>query len=499
MGELNTKPFPPGDYPVVVVGSGPGGLQTSYWLRHYGIDHAVISEDDAPGGMIRRFPLFERLLSWTKPHAADEDLRRYELHDQNSLTAEEPELRALVRQFMDDKSDFPARAAMEAALRAFAERAPVPVRYRCRWESTRREDDGRLVLVTPDGEYRCSAAVFAIGVTEPWRPLVPGLDQATHYVDLTREPERYRGRRICIVGKRNSGFEVGNALRSVVRELTMLSPRPVQLEFARAPVRSQYLAPYEQDARGSGAARVYDASLERVERTDGGFRVHAIGTKRSEPLEIEADEVVAATGFSAPLRDLRDFGLTTVVEGRLPALTAFWESVSLPGAFFAGNVMQASRGLRKHGVASNSSMIVGFRYNARILARHLAEKRFERAPERRPLESDEVIPLLLGELSNAPELRMQKGYLARVVIMDPEAGAYDDGVLPLEDFVDEPGPDGVAVAIELDRDGTILPVVYVRRDKRAQERSLEPNLTRNYEGPEYVDALEALLKPLGLP
>ena len=49
------RPFPPGDYPVIVIGSGAGALQVSYSLRRWGIDHAVLSEDDAPGGMFRRW------------------------------------------------------------------------------------------------------------------------------------------------------------------------------------------------------------------------------------------------------------------------------------------------------------------------------------------------------------------------------------------------------------------------------------------------------------
>ena len=51
-----TRPFPPGTYPVVVIGSGPGGLQASYALRRDGIAHALISDDPAPGGMFRRWP-----------------------------------------------------------------------------------------------------------------------------------------------------------------------------------------------------------------------------------------------------------------------------------------------------------------------------------------------------------------------------------------------------------------------------------------------------------
>ena len=98
---------------------------------------------------------------------------------------------------------------------------------------------------------------------------------------------------------------------------------------------------------------------------------------------LESDELIVATGFRAPLRDLPSLGVATINDGRLPALTPYWESVSVPGIYFAGNVTQGSPGLRKHGATSNSTSVNGFRYNARLVARHIAEKHFGLAVERR--------------------------------------------------------------------------------------------------------------------
>ena len=71
--------------------AGPARIQVSYSLRAQGIDHAVVSADPAPGGMFRRWPFFQRLLSWTKPFApVERDTPAYERYDWNSLLADEP-------------------------------------------------------------------------------------------------------------------------------------------------------------------------------------------------------------------------------------------------------------------------------------------------------------------------------------------------------------------------------------------------------------------------
>ena len=146
----------------------------------------------------------------------------------------------------------------------------------------------------------------------------------------------------------------------------------------------------------------------------------------------------------------------------------------MPGIFFAGNITIASRGLAKEGVAANSISVNGFRYNARVLARHIAERLGFEQP-RPTLAGDDVVPLLVDELARGPEVWIQKGYLARALSFSDD-GIRDEGILPLEEFVDGGGgPDAAAVAVEMRADGTIYPAVYVRRGGEPEEHELDPH------------------------
>ncbi len=485
---------PSGEYPVVVVGSGPGGLQVSYCLSRLGIEHAVLSADDAPGGMFRSLPIFGRLLSWSKPDAPFErGAREYEWFDHNSLLADDPELRGLVPAEMNRDFAVPSRPEMERGLAAFAERADVHVRYGCRWETTRRDEDGSLVLGTSEGEYRCRAAVFALGVTDPWKSDIPGVEDVPHYVE-TLEPRAYEGRRVLVIGKRNSGFEIADGLLPWARQVVLVSPRPVQTSvIALSSVRVRYMQPLEDAGLGGGTLAL-DAAIERVERTADGFRIHAHGTTRPGEVELEADAALAATGFATPIRDLGNLGVQTVAQGRIPALTPFWEAVGAPGVYFAGNATQGAPGLRRHGVGASSPAVHGFRYNARVLAEAIAERHFGVVPERATFAPGEVARFLAHELAHGPELWAQKAYLARVVALEEGGAGRDAGVQPLSHFVDAAGPDAVAATIEMNAAGSIYPVVYARRGGAVTEHVLEPEPQHAYHGPGYLAELEGLLR-----
>ena len=473
MAELADRPFPPGDYPVVVVGSGPGGIQASYYLRHLGIEHALISADPLPGGMFRRFPFFQRLLSWTKPYGpVPRDDRFYYWYDWNSLLAEEPGNRAIMPDLMDGTSSFPSRPEMERNLATFVERTGLRVRYDTRWAGTSRDGD-RFVLHTSDGDYRAKIAIFAVGVAQPFTPDTPGFDMVPHYAD-TRPPETYAGKRLFIVGKENSGFELATGLLQWAQRIVLASPRPAKLSVnshSLLGIRARYVLPIEDEILGGGVF-ILNASIARVERLGDAFRIQCIRSEGGSELAVDADEVIAATGFTCPLLDLQDIGVEVFGRSQLPAMTNYWESATAPGIYFAGTIGQGVSGMKKYGLPANSGAVHGARYNARTMVYHVAEKHFGVSLPRPEVKPDALVDLLLHEATSAPELWNQKSYLSRAFSLDPAQGILDLGVVPLAQFVDEEGAPAVAIAVETNDLGDIHPAVYVREAGRPAVETL---------------------------
>ena len=480
MAELSA-PFPPGSYPVIVIGSGPGAIQVSYSLRQLGVEHAVISADPSPGGMFRRWPFLQRLLSWTKPYApVERGTRAYERYDWNSLLGEEPATRALQPGLMDGSSYFPSRAEMEANLVAFVDRAGVAIRYDCRWTGTSRTSDAdgeRFAVETTDGMYYCQAMVVAVGVAEPHTPPGTGMELAHHYADV-RPVETYAGRRVFIVGKQNSGFELATGLLPWARQIVLASPSEARLSVdtrSLVGIRARYVQPYEDFVLGGGVS-VLNAAIDRIERGSADeFVVHVRRTDGGADLAIEVDDVIAATGFVAPLQDLPALGVATFGASLLPAQTPWWESVSVPGIFFAGTIGQGAKGLRKHGIPANSGAVHGARYNARVLAAYLARTRFGIAPDRPMIAPDAVAGFLANELAEGGELFHQRGYLAHVLTAGSAGGLRDDGIQPLAHVLDAEGPDAIIASLEADGSGSIFPVIYSRLGGRVVERAIEPD------------------------
>jgi hypothetical protein len=229
--------------------------------------------------------------------------------------------------------------------------------------------------------------------------------------------------------------------------------------------------PVEDQILGGGVF-LLNASINRIERAGNGFRVLCTRSEGGADMVVEADDVIGATGFVCPLLDLPDIGVDVFGRSRLPAMTNYWESATLPGVYFAGTIGQGVGGMKKYGLPANSGAVHGARYNARTMVMHVARARFGVELPRPEVKPADLVDMLLTEATRAPELWNQKSYLARAFSLDPSEGIRDEGVVPLAQFVDEEGSAAVAIAVENDDTGDIHPAVYVRQAGRSAVETL---------------------------
>ncbi len=114
--------------------------------------------------------------------------------------------------------------------------------------------------------------IFAVGIAEPLLPETPGIEHAAHYVQ-TRDAASYAGKRLFIIGKQNSGFELASGLLQWASPIILASPRPAQLSVnlhSLGGVRARYIQPWEDAALGGGVF-ILDAAIERIERRSSGL------------------------------------------------------------------------------------------------------------------------------------------------------------------------------------------------------------------------------------
>src|SRR4030095_4697852 len=100
---------------------------------------------------------------------------------------------------------------------------------------------------------------------------------------------------------------------------------------------------------------------------------------------------------------------------RFPAQTPEWESVNVPGLYFAGTLMQAND-FKK----ATSGFIHGFRYNVRALHRMLEKKHHGQAWPARQIEPtpEGLLDATLARVNRSSALWQQFGFLHDVIVVE---------------------------------------------------------------------------------
>jgi thioredoxin reductase len=401
----------------VIVGAGPGGCQLAYFLHRDQRDYVVLESGEV-GQFFTRYPRHRSLISNNKVHTGFTDRDKNLRWDWNSLLSDE--LDVVFTHYTGDY--FPKADVLVRYLRDFADRYELNIRTGVRLTGVSRDPRTGVFTVHDQdgGAWRGRRLIMATGHNRPFTPDAPGIELAEQYADVSTDPADYADQRVIIVGKGNSGLETAQNLFQHAASLHVISPHPVRLAWTThhvSDLRSVYtcaLDSYQLKMQNT----ILDGRIESIERTDDGRLLlrfqysHAHGQR----WQLAADRVILCCGFRS---DLSVFDAScrpqTCHEGRFPALTSAWESVNVPGLYFAGTIMQ-SRDYKR----SFSGFIHGFRYNIRFLAAVFAERYHQQPITAEPVAAGprELAALLISRAVSASSLFQMPAFLADVYLLD---------------------------------------------------------------------------------
>lgn len=179
------------DSQVVVVGAGPAGLATAYYLSQRGIEHSVLERGNQVGNTWAH--LYDSLTLHTGKHLS-------------SLPG---------MPFPSGTPLFPSRQQFLDYLHLYARRFQLPIKTGCDVERVEL-DHGRWHVRSSQGNFLARAVVMATGIVTT--PFIPKFKCESLYGGSLRHsieyknPQPYTGQRVLVVGVGNSGAEIANEL-----------------------------------------------------------------------------------------------------------------------------------------------------------------------------------------------------------------------------------------------------------------------------------------------
>ncbi|MDT7786102.1 MAG: hypothetical protein QOF58_4521 [Pseudonocardiales bacterium] len=408
----------------LIIGAGPAGLQLAALLERDGRDYAVLERGSGAGAFFTRYPRHRKLISINKVHTGFDDPERRMRMDWNSLLLDDPDLlftRYSPKYFPD--ADDIVRYFQDCA-------AGLEVHYDVDVTTVSRSSGGFVVTDHSGRTWQARNLVMATGVSQLYVPEIPGIEHVERYDTFDTNPASFTDQRVLVIGKGNSGFETADALVEHAAVIHVAGPHSVKLAWQthyvghlRA-VNNNFLDTYQLKSENA----VIDGTIERIEpRPEGGFRIQFRYARTVEKLrELEYDRIIACTGFRFDASIFDDSCRPAlVIKDRFPELTPAFESVNIPGLYFAGTITQ-SRDFKK----STSGFIHGFRYGARALHRVLSAR--NHAVEW-PGESLEVSPeaisdAVIARVNRSSCLWQQFAVIGDVVTVSDGEARYEEEV-----------------------------------------------------------------------
>ena len=410
----------------IIIGAGPAGLQMGHFLQRAGRSYQILEAGENPGAFFYTFPRHRFLISINKRFNFFDEAEFNLRHDWNSLLSDDESL--LFKHYSEDL--FPDADDLCRYLKDYTEKLSLDVRYGARVASVEKDGEGLFHLVDEAGAtYACQRLLMATGTVTPRVPEVEGIELAASYSEHEIDPKAYENRRVAIIGRGNSAFEVANHLAGHAAIVHLLVGVPIKHAWQthypgdlRA-INNTILDMYQLKSLHAAIGFV----PKKIERAGNGSLAVTMEeeyphweTPGTGTTTVYYDDVIHCIGWNYVDPSIFAAGCVPAIDekGKYPQLSSCWES-SVPDLYYIGTSMQARD--RK----AASAFIHGFRYNVQTL-HHLMEERYHGATlpsrefdYRNAEDLDVLADFLIRRLSTTSALFQLFGFLCDVLVLSP--------------------------------------------------------------------------------
>jgi len=426
-------------YDYIVIGAGPAGIQMAYFLHKASRSYLVLEATDSAASFFRRFPRSRRLISLNKRFNYYPEGEYNLRHDWNSLLSDDSSLS--FTRYAEEL--YPLADDLCRYLEDYAYRFKLNIAFSTRVSHISRDKRRDLFILTDTAgkSYEARRLLLATGAVKSHVPAeIEGSELAEGYENYSNNPSKYQNKRVAIVGRGNSAFEVADFLAPHAAIVHVLVSVPVRLAW---------------NTHFPGDLRIMNASMLemfQLKTTHAVLGFRPVRLRRCPDgtiaMDIEEDlpdwdppctqyqtvyydHVIRCTGWIFVDKSIFDDNCMPETsspppihkshrshEAKYPKLSPCWET-SIPNMFYIGTAMQA-RDRR-----SASAFIQGFRYNIRTLF-HILEERCYGVPlpskEFRLNDLASISDYIVRRLSVVSALYPMNSVLCDVVVVDREKG-----------------------------------------------------------------------------
>lgn len=417
-------------YDYIVVGAGPAGCQMGFYLTRAERKYLILEVAEEAGHFFSYSPRHKTLISINKRFNGFPEAEYNMRHDWNSLLSDDPTM--LFKYY--DQELFPNPDNLVKYMKDYANKFNLNIKYKTKVTKIDRcPETQEFTIETNNGSFRAKSVLVATGCCSERPPRgLKGWELIESYDTHSLNQKDYENKRVCVIGRGNSAFEVANHLAGHACQLMIMTGAAMKHAWdshfvgdLRA-VNNTVIDMYQLKSLHI----VRDCRPIEVKKSDKGTFVvtieedevnwHNPGTLKQD---IEFDKVIRCTGwkyvneemFSDSCRPMMDW------KNKYPVLETDWSVKGVPGMYFLGTSMAAND------VKAASGFIHGFRYNVRSLF-HILENQYFGVPLRNkvfPMTNEEDMKnfcdFVLKRISIIDSLYQNNSFLCDIYKYCPES------------------------------------------------------------------------------